>query len=83
MTNSKEISALEQTLRQSREAFLKLSGLTADQRDLALSEFAEQISQNTDYLIAENSKDMTSQQGQISDPLFQRLKLDKEKILLE
>ena len=80
MTPSKEFSALEQSLRQSREAFLKLSALTADQRNLALNEFAQFISQNSNYLIAENGKDATSQRGQISDSLYQRLKLDAEKI---
>jgi glutamate-5-semialdehyde dehydrogenase len=80
MTNSTEIKPLEAALCRSRQAFLQLSGLTSDQRNLALNEWAKLISNNADFLIAENEKDMNAQKGIISAPLYDRLKLDPAKI---
>lgn len=72
---------LESTLQAAKSAFLEVSTLSTEQKNQALTRFAEIIEQNADYLLAENQKDIAqAQQDELTPSLYQRLKLDAGKI---
>jgi glutamate-5-semialdehyde dehydrogenase len=72
---------LESTLQAGKTAFLAMSTLSTEQKNLALATFAEIIERNADYLMAENQKDIAqAQQDELTPSLYQRLKLDAGKI---
>jgi glutamate-5-semialdehyde dehydrogenase len=71
---------IESLLRDSREASYQLAVLTTQQKNQVLEKFAILIDENTDFLLAENHKDLEAQEGQIAPSLYQRLKLDRSKV---
>jgi len=73
-------TGLSDLVHRSRQAFFKLSELTAQQRNLALEELAKLISTEQQFLLTENNKDLEAQNGVISASLYERLKLDAAKI---
>lgn len=72
---------LESTLQAGKTAFLALSTLSTEQKNQALAKFAEIVEQNSDFLLAENQKDIAqAQKDDLTPSLYQRLKLDTGKI---
>jgi glutamate-5-semialdehyde dehydrogenase len=64
-----------------KSAFLEIATLSAEQKNLALGQFAEIIEQNADFLLTENQKDIAqAQKDELTPSLYQRLKLDASKI---
>ncbi len=76
-----ETKDMAQLLQQSRSASYVLGALTTEQKNHALTIFAQLIEENTSLLLHANHQDLDSQVGKISNSLYQRLKLDREKLL--
>jgi glutamate-5-semialdehyde dehydrogenase len=72
---------IETLLKQSKEAFLQISTLSTAQKNEALLAFAQLVEDGADFLLAENQKDLEAQKDQLAPSMFQRLKLDKAKIM--
>lgn len=70
----------ESLLKLSQKAFRVLSQLKLEEKNKALEHFAELIEKNKTKLISENQKDLKREKGKLSVALYQRLKLDEEKI---
>jgi glutamate-5-semialdehyde dehydrogenase len=68
-------------LKSAKQSFYQFSGLPHEHRRQALKTLGELIDSRTEFLITENSKDLAEQKGRIAESLYQRLKLDKGKIL--
>lgn len=75
------VNPLEVSLQNSKDAFLAMSTLPTTQKNEALAQFAAIIEENTDFLLAENRKDIAqAEQDGLTSSLYQRLKLDAGKI---
>lgn len=74
-------SNLENSLKQSKAAFLAISTLSSEQKNEALETFAAIIERNEAALLAENRKDIEQAEKEgLTASLYQRLKLDSGKI---
>lgn len=71
---------IEKQLAQSREASYRLATLSTDEKNQALEVFAQLLEERSDFLLAENQKDLEAQSGQIAPGMYQRLKLDSAKL---
>lgn len=72
--------------RAAKRASAILAGLSAEQKSNALLNIAAELEQNADAITNENRKDLETakdrvEKGELKDTLFQRLKLDKAKLL--
>ncbi len=68
-----------------KKASYKLSSLNEETKNKALSKVAEFIKKNEELIIKENKKDLDEakeliKKGELTEPLYNRLKLTKEKI---
>jgi len=70
----------EQMLQASRQSAYIMAVLTTEQKNRALLTFAELIEAHTDFLLAENEKDLKAQEGNIAPAMYQRLGLNKGKL---
>jgi len=70
----------ESLLKISQKAFRALSQLQLEEKNKALEIFAQLIEKNKTKLISENQKDLKREKGKLSTALYQRLKLDEEKL---
>src|SRR5678810_100541 len=68
------------TLERARAASRTLASLPGEPRSKALAKFAELLSQRRQALFAANAKDLREQKGKIADAVYQRLKLDADKL---
>jgi len=71
---------VEQTIRAARAAFLKMRCLSGEQKNAALSAFADLLASDGDYWLAENRKDLQEQKGLVPDSIYHRLELDRDKL---
>ncbi len=67
-------------LEQARAAKSELARLTSEDKDNALLAMADMLEENSDYIIAENKKDVEAARGKITDVMIDRLSLDGERI---
>jgi glutamate-5-semialdehyde dehydrogenase len=72
--------SVEALLKAAREASYQMAQLPSEKKDAILERFAQLLEENTDWLLAENKRDLESQEGQIAPAMYQRLKLDAAKI---
>ncbi|WP_303673778.1 glutamate-5-semialdehyde dehydrogenase [Vampirovibrio chlorellavorus] len=78
---TQSMNPLEESLKQSKDAFLAMSTLPTAQKNEALAQFAAIIEANVDFLLTENRKDIgQAEQDGLTPSLYQRLKLDAGKI---
>lgn len=78
---TQSINSLEETLKQSKNAFLAMATLSTAQKNEALAQFANIIEQNAAFLLVENKKDIDQAEKEgLTSNLYQRLKLDESKI---
>ena len=70
----------EALLRQSKNAFFKISTLNLEIRNKALDTFARLTEEAGAFLLAENAKDLQASQGKIKNTLYKRLELDPGKL---
>lgn len=78
---TQSVNSLEETLKQSKNAFLAMATLSTAQKNEALAQFASIIEQNAAFLLAENKKDIQQAEKEgLTSNLYQRLKLDEGKI---
>lgn len=81
MTKSLATLPLTETLRHCKNAFLSMSVLSTAQKNEALAVFATLIETHTDFLLAENLRDIQKAETDgLTQSLFQRLKLDHSKV---
>ncbi len=79
--STQSLNQLENTLQQGKSAFLVMATLPTAQKNDALAAFATIIEQNVDFLLQENQKDIEkAEQEGLTHSLYQRLKLDADKI---
>jgi len=71
---------MNKLLQKVKEASFELATLSNEQKNQALIRFAELLNEKSDFLLKENAKDLKTQKKKISVPLYQRLKLDKNKL---
>jgi len=76
---------LEQIARNAKNASYKLASLSTEVKNKALLTVAENIKNNKDLILSKNSEDLKAakeliKDGKISQPVYNRLKLDDEKI---
>lgn len=72
---------MAQLLQNSRTASYTMATLAEAQKNQALECFAQRIEHHLDWLLAENQKDLQAQSGILAPSLYQRLKLDRAKLL--
>lgn len=72
--------SMREILQKCQQAFQNQSSATAEDRVVALNDFADRIIAKKDFLLKENAKDLQEQEGKISNALYQRLKLDSAKV---
>lgn len=77
MTVKNDIRTL---LESARSAAYRMAALSEDEKNQALSAFADLIDNNRQALLAANRKDRDEQREQISESLYQRLGLDEAKL---
>jgi glutamate-5-semialdehyde dehydrogenase len=70
---------IEAILKQARAASYAMATLPTASKNAALQRFADLVAQNTDFLLAENAKDL-AQAGDLAPSMRQRLKLDAGKL---
>ena len=70
----------EALLRQSKNAFYKVSTLSEEIRNDALEAFARLIEESGGFLLAENARDLDAARGKIKQSLYKRLELDSGKL---
>ena len=76
---------MEKIAQSAKLASYKLASLSEEIKNNALLSIAEHIKNNVDIILQENKKDLAAadillQDGSLSKPLYDRLKLDEEKI---
>ncbi|HBG48221.1 MAG TPA: glutamate-5-semialdehyde dehydrogenase [Cyanobacteria bacterium UBA9971] len=76
---------MEKTAQSAKLASYKLASLSEETKNKALLSIAEHIKNNVDTILKENKKDLAAAEillkdGSLSKPLYDRLKLDEEKI---
>lgn len=71
---------LIQELQETKQAAQKLMRLSTQTKNKILSAFAQLLLENQEPLLAANTQDLAEQAGQITDVLYQRLKLDTAKL---
>jgi len=76
---------MEKIAQSAKLASYKLASLSEEIKNKALLSIAEHIKNNIDVILQENKKDLAAaeillQDGSLSKPLYDRLKLDEEKI---
>ena len=67
-------------LKQSKDAFYKISTLGEDIRNRALETFARLTEEAGGFLLAENARDLEASHGKIKNSLYKRLQLDAGKL---
>lgn len=67
-------------LKQSKNAFYKVSTLNEEIRNDALEAFARLIEESGGFLLAENARDLEAARGKIKQSLYKRLELDSGKL---
>ena len=73
--------AFEDISKATKEAFIRLSALSSQQKNDALEEIAQELEVNKDRIIEANRKDLTvSEANNLPAPLLKRLKFDEKKI---
>lgn len=72
---------IEALLKRVRQSSYSLPLLSTKQKNNALKNFSTSIKKNFYFLLGENEKDLKAQKGKISEPLYQRLKLDRGKLV--
>ena len=75
-----ETADTEALLKQSKNAFFKISTLNLEIRNRALETFARLTEETGAFLLAENAKDLEASQGKIKNTLYKRLELDSGKL---
>jgi glutamate-5-semialdehyde dehydrogenase len=65
---------------QARDASRRLARISTEVKNSALQDMAAGLLEKSDYLIAENAKDLENARGKISPAMFDRLTLKKETI---
>jgi len=76
---------MEKTAQKTKQASYKLASLSENIKNKALLKVADHIKNNIDMILQENKKDLAEaekllQEGNLTKPLYDRLKLDEEKI---
>ena len=76
---------MEKIAQSAKQASYKLASLKKDTKNKALLKVAEHIKNNIDLILQENKKDLAEaatlfKDGSLTKPLYDRLKLDEEKI---
>ena len=76
---------MEKIAQSAKQASYKLASLKEDTKNKALLKVAEHIKNNIDLILQENKKDLAEAEtlfkdGSLTKPLYDRLKLDEEKI---
>ena len=76
---------MEKIAQNAKQASYKLASLSEEVKNKALLCIAKHIKNNVDIILQENKKDLAAanillQEGSLSKPLYDRLKLDEEKI---
>lgn len=64
-----------------KDSAMGMALIKPEDKNEALEEFATLIESHSDYILSENNKDLNESKGNISDALYNRLKLDESKIL--
>ncbi len=67
-------------LEQARAAKSELAKLTSEDKNNALLAMADMLEENSEYIIAENEKDVEAARGKITDVMIDRLSLNNERI---
>lgn len=67
-------------LEQAKAAKSALAKLTSEDKNNALLAMADMLEKNSEYIIAENGKDVEAARGKITDVMIDRLSLDSERI---
>lgn len=67
-------------LEQAKAAKSALAKLTSEDKNNALLAMADMLEENSEYIIAENGKDVEAARGKITDVMIDRLSLDSERI---
>lgn len=67
-------------LEQAKAAKSELARLTSEDKNNALLAMADMLEENSEYIIAENGKDVEAARGKITDVMIDRLSLDSERI---
>lgn len=67
-------------LEQAKAAKSELAKLTSEDKNNALLAMADMLEENSEYIIAENGKDVEAARGKITDVMIDRLSLDSERI---
>lgn len=67
-------------LEQAKAAKSELAKLTSEDKNNALLAMADMLEENSEYIIAENEKDVEAARGKITDVMIDRLSLDSERI---
>lgn len=67
-------------LEQAKAAKSELAKLTSEDKNNALLAMADMLEKNSEYIIAENEKDVEAARGKITDVMIDRLSLDSERI---
>jgi glutamate-5-semialdehyde dehydrogenase len=75
-----ETADTEALLKQSKNAFFKISTLNLEIRNRALETFARLTEETGAFLLAENAKDLEASHGKIKNTLYKRLELDSGKL---
>ena len=65
---------------EAKQAKIAAASLTSEQKNNALNAMADAILAQTDYILAENAKDLEAAKGIISDVMLDRLALSAERI---
>lgn len=76
---------MEKTAKNAKQASYKLSSLSGEIKNKALLNISEHIKNNIDVILQENKKDLAEakillEKGELTKSLYDRLKLDEEKI---
>lgn len=74
------MSEVKDILSRAKTASYRMSGLSTEQKNKLLEEFAKALEANASAIIQENLKDQKLNKGKISEALFQRLVMNSEKL---
>lgn len=72
--------SIKEMLFESKKASFQMAGLGTEIKNQILLRFAELIELKKHFLLEQNALDMTEQKNKIAAPLYQRLKLDENKL---
>ena len=78
-------AGIEEKAKRARRASLKLANVATEEKNKALLRIADSIADNRERILAANAKDVEEaevavEEGKLSKPLLERLKLDDAKI---